>query len=63
MREKRSAFFDMLTQPYQPPAMFYQKKEVLPAKTAHIKKTTKDNRGGSSPDRQGQIIAKEALKI
>jgi hypothetical protein len=52
MREKRSAFYDMLTQPYQPPAMFYQKKEVLPAKTAHIKKTTKDNRGGSSPDRQ-----------
>jgi hypothetical protein len=40
----------MLTQPYQPPAMFYQKKEVLPTKNAHIKKAGNVVKG-SSPDK------------
>ncbi len=51
VKEKRSAFYDMLTQPYQPPAMFYQKKEVLPQRNAHVKKAPGAIGKKESPDR------------
>lgn len=34
----KSAFYDMLTQPFQPPPMFYERRAVLPSKTAQIEK-------------------------
>jgi hypothetical protein len=36
----KSAFLELLTQPFQPPPMFYERKAVLPQRHATIPKAT-----------------------